>query len=79
MTDRHFTRFSPLRDIAVQGRFGAGKGAPGASFSIRHPLSIVTVIARAGQAEATALALKAHDAQWAGPVSYTHLTLPTKA
>jgi len=70
MTDRHFTRFSPLRDIAVQGRFGAGKGAPGASFSIRHPLSIVTVIARAGQSAATAAALKHHDAQWAGPDQY---------
>lgn len=70
MTDRHFTRFSPLRDIAVQGRFGAGKGAPGASFSIRHPLSIVTVIARAGQGEATAAALQGHAAQWAGPDQY---------
>lgn len=70
MTDRHFTRFSPLRDIAVQGRFGASRGAPGASFSIRHPLSIVTVIARAGQGEATAAALRGYDAQWAGPGQY---------
>lgn len=70
MTDRHFTRVSPLRDIAVQGRFGAAKDAPGVSFSIRHPLSIVTVIARAGQREATAAALKGYDAQWAGPDQY---------
>jgi heterotetrameric sarcosine oxidase gamma subunit len=70
MTDRHFTRVSPLRDIAVQGRFGAAKGAPGVSFSIRHPLSIVTVIARAGQGEATAAALKGYAAQWAGPDQY---------
>ncbi len=70
MTERHFTRFSPLRDLAVQGRFGASKGETGVRFSIRHPLSIVTVIARAGQAEATAASLKAYDAQWAGPGQY---------
>jgi heterotetrameric sarcosine oxidase gamma subunit len=63
-------RVSPLRDVAVQGRFGASKGAPGVTFHVRHPMSIVTVIARAGQGEATAAALKGRDAQWAGPDQY---------
>ena len=36
----------------VQGRFGADKGAPGVTLSVRHPLSIVTVIARKDKAEA---------------------------
>ncbi len=63
-------RVSPLRDVAAQGRFGASRGAPGVSFSVRHPMSIVTVIARAGQGEATAAALRGHEAQWAGPDQY---------
>lgn len=63
-------RVSPLRDVAVQGRFGASRGAPGVTLSVRHPLSIITVIARAGQGEAVAAALKGHDAQWAGPDQY---------
>jgi sarcosine oxidase subunit gamma len=67
MTERTFNRVSPLQDVAVQGRFGADKGAVGATFSVRHPMSLVTVSARAGQAQATAAALKGHDAQWAGP------------
>ena len=67
MTERTFNRISALRDVAVQGRFGADKGAVGVTFTVRHPMSIVTVIARAGQAQATAAALKGSDAQWAGP------------
>jgi sarcosine oxidase subunit gamma len=63
-------RVSPLQDVAVQGRFGASHGTPGVTFSVRHPLSIVTVIARAGQGAATAAALKDHEAQWAGPDQY---------
>ncbi|MFN4143248.1 sarcosine oxidase subunit gamma [Aestuariivirga sp.] len=63
-------RVSPLRDVAVQGRFGASRGVPGVSFSVRHPLSIVTVIARAGQGAATGAALKPYAAQWAGPDQY---------
>jgi sarcosine oxidase subunit gamma len=63
-------RVSPLRDVAVHGRFGASRGAPGVTFHVRHPLSIVTVIARAGQGEATAAALAAHEALWAGPDQY---------
>ena len=66
MTERTFNRVSPLQDVALQGRFGADKGAVGVSFTVRHPMSIVTVIARAGQGAATAAALKGHDAQWAG-------------
>jgi heterotetrameric sarcosine oxidase gamma subunit len=63
-------RVSPLAGIALQGRFGAGKGQPGVVFSLRHPLSIISVIARAGQGEATAAALDGHAAQWAGPDQY---------
>ncbi len=70
MTERTFTRISPLRDVAVQGRFGADRGAPGVTFTIRHPMSIITVIARAGQGEATAAALGGYTAQWAGPEQY---------
>lgn len=42
-------RVSALADVAVQGRFGADKGAPGVTLSVRHPMSIVTVIARKGR------------------------------
>lgn len=63
-------RVSPLQDVAIQGRFGASHGTPGVTFSVRYPLSIVTVIARAGQGAATAAALKGHEAQWAGPDQY---------
>lgn len=70
MTERTFNRISALRDVAVQGRFGADKGAVGVTFTVRHPMSIVTVIARAGQAQATAAALKGYEAQWAGPDQY---------
>lgn len=63
-------RVSPLAGITLQGRFGASKGQPGVVFTIRHPLSIVTVIARAGQGEATAAALGGQPAQWAGPDQY---------
>lgn len=63
-------RVSPLADVAVQGRFGADRGAPGVEFRVRHPLSILTVIARAGQGEATAKALSAFEVHWAGPDQY---------
>lgn len=65
-----FQRVSPLADIALQGRFGADKGAPGVGFRVRHPLSVVTVIARKGKGKAVATALKSYDAQWAGPEQY---------
>jgi heterotetrameric sarcosine oxidase gamma subunit len=51
-------RVSPLADIAVQGRFGADKGAPGVTLSVRHPMSIVTIIARKGQAAALGKAIE---------------------
>lgn len=52
-------RVSPLADVALQGRFGADKGAPGVTFSVRHPMSIVTVIARKGQSAALSKAIAA--------------------
>jgi sarcosine oxidase subunit gamma len=45
--------------VAIQGRFGADKGVPGVLLSVRHPLSIVTVIARKGQAPALNAAAEA--------------------
>ena len=63
-------RVSPLAGVAVQGRFGASKGTPGVTFSVRHPLSIVTVIARAAQGDATATVLRDYLPQWAGPDQY---------
>jgi len=68
-----FQRISPLADVAIQGRFGADKGAPGVEFRVRHPLSILTVIARAGQGKAVAdglAGLKDATVQWAGPDQY---------
>lgn len=52
-------RVSPLADVALQGRFGADKGVPGVTLSVRHPLSIVTIIARKGQLAALAKAIEA--------------------
>lgn len=52
-------RVSPLADIALQGRFGADKGAPGVTLSVRHPMSIVTVIARKGQSAGLRAAIEA--------------------
>jgi methylglutamate dehydrogenase subunit D len=51
-------RVSPLADIAVQGRFGADKGAPGVTLSVRHPMSIVTITARKGQMAALGKAIE---------------------
>lgn len=43
-------RQSPLASHARQGRFGAVlAGGPGVRLTIRHPLSMVTVISRAGK------------------------------
>jgi methylglutamate dehydrogenase subunit D len=74
-----FTRISALADLAIQGRFGADKGAPGVTFLVRMPSSIVTVIARKGKAKAVADALKAMRGavvQWAGPDQYFVLEKP---
>ena len=69
----NFQRISPLADIAIQGRFGADKGAPGVTLSVVHSALIVTVIARKGKAKALADALKnsrGARAQWAGAEQY---------
>ena len=69
----NFQRVSPLGDIAIQGRFGADKGAPGVTLSVVHPALIVTVIARKGKAKALADALKnwrGARVQWAGAEQY---------
>jgi sarcosine oxidase subunit gamma len=68
-----FQRISPLANIAIQGRFGADKGAPGVVLSAVHPASIVTVIARKGKAKVLADALKTWRGarvQWAGAEQY---------
>ncbi|MCB1379028.1 MAG: hypothetical protein KDK89_11760 [Alphaproteobacteria bacterium] len=68
-----FPRVSPLADVAIQGRFGADRGAPGVLFRVRHPLSILTVIARKGKSRAVAdglAGLKGVAVQWAGPDQY---------
>ena len=73
LAERVFPRVSALADIAVQGRFGAGEGAAGVELSVRHPLSIVTVIARKGKSKAVAEALaglKGAAVLWAGPDQY---------
>ena len=74
-----FQRNSALADIAIQGRFGADKGAPGVTISVQHPALIVTVIARKGKAKALADALKAYggaEVQWAGADQYFVLDRP---
>ena len=68
-----FRRVSPLADVAIQGRFGASRGAPGVMLSVRHPLSIVTVIARGTKSKALAEALgglRSVSVQWAGAGQY---------
>jgi sarcosine oxidase subunit gamma len=67
-----FRRASPLAKAAEVGRFGSAKG-PGIQLSVRHPVSIVTVLARKDAADrlATELAgLKGCDVHWAGPDQY---------
>lgn len=66
-------RVSSLQTIAIQGRFGADKGAPGVTLSVVHPLAIAMVIARNGKSKALkdALAsLKSVNVLWAGPDQY---------
>lgn len=73
VTEPTFNRVSPLADVTVQGRFGADKGQPGVTLSVRHPLSIVTAIARKDKAKALAdgLAnLRGATVLWAGPDQY---------
>ena len=66
-------RISALQSVAVQGRFGADKGAPGVLLSIVRPLSIAMVIARQGKTQVLKDALAAMesvDILWAGPDQY---------
>jgi len=52
-------RASPLAHVLRQGRFGGGNGAPGVTLSVRHPASIVTIIARKDKADAASKAVAA--------------------
>ena len=66
-------RVSALQNVAIQGRFGADKGAPGVSLSVVHPLSIAMVIARKGKSKAVKDSLasfKSVNVLWAGPDQY---------
>ena len=66
-------RTSALQAVAVQGRFGADKGAPGVLLSVVHPLAICMVIARKGKVKALKDAfatLKSVDVMWLGPDQY---------
>lgn len=56
MAEIRYARVSALADVAVQGRFGADRGAPGVTLSVRHPVSIVLIIARKGRSEAASAA-----------------------
>jgi sarcosine oxidase subunit alpha len=54
-------RRSPLDGVIQPGRYGAEHGdAPGVTLAVRHPRSIVTVIARNGQAGAVSATMEEH-------------------
>ena len=59
MEARVHPRQTPSKSVARAGRFGAGTGAPGVTLSIRHPVSIVCVIARKGRTDAVSSLLHA--------------------
>lgn len=66
-------RASALAGVALPGRFGSDKGDPGIELSVRHPASIVTVIARKGAGERLADALRGLEGcevYWAGFEQY---------
>jgi methylglutamate dehydrogenase subunit D len=66
-------RASALARVALPGRFGADKGDPGIELSVRHPASIVTVIARKGGAGRLAdilHGLAGCNVHWAGFEQY---------
>lgn len=68
-----FVRASALAGVALPGRFGADKGVPGIELSVRHPASIVTVIARKGAAGRLAdvlHGLEGCNVYWAGFEQY---------
>jgi methylglutamate dehydrogenase subunit D len=60
MPEVRYQRVSPLAQVMPQGRFGADKGEAGVTLGIRHPVSIVTIIARKGKAEALSVNLRQH-------------------
>jgi sarcosine oxidase subunit gamma len=69
MAEAILTRASPLVHVALPGRFGADRGFPGVELSVRHPTSIVTVIARKGNGDGLAAAfneLEGCAVHWAG-------------
>jgi methylglutamate dehydrogenase subunit D len=73
MSDVRHQRVSVLAQAAVQGRFGADRGAPGVMLSVIHPLNMMMVVARQGKSNALTDALAAWrgaDARWAGPDQY---------
>lgn len=54
-------RRSPLGHVARQGRYGADRpGGPGVILAVRHPVSIVSVIARNGKVEELSQSLRTH-------------------
>ena len=54
-------RISPLGGIAQPGVYGAERdGGPGVKLAVRHPRSIVTLIARKGMSKKLSSALKKH-------------------
>ncbi|CAN5375791.1 sarcosine oxidase subunit gamma [soil metagenome] len=59
MAETRYHRVSALADVALQGRFGADKGAPGVTFSVRHPVSIALIIARKGKSGVVSAAMQA--------------------
>ena len=66
-------RASALGRVALPGRFGAEKRDPGIELSVRHPASIVTVIARKGAAGRLAdvlQGLEGCNVYWAGFEQY---------
>ncbi len=62
-------RASPLAHAAVRGRFGADRGFSDVELSVRHPASIVGVIARKGCSDRVAAALNGIEGRavhWSG-------------
>lgn len=62
-------RTSPLASILTPGLFGASRGVPSVNLSVRHPASIVTVIARKSRADDLTTALNQLQncaVHWAG-------------
>ncbi len=72
-------RTSPLARVINPGRFGAGKGVPGVTLSVVHPITMSMVIARKDQAkkmERVLARLRKGDVHWAGPDQYYVINAP---